>query len=59
MKQTFEIKLTVEVDVEKHGHPREWVKDYVQGDKIATFYGVDITPIDKEDPLHKWVKDFK
>ena len=22
-------------------------------------YGIDITPIDKEDPLHKWVKDFK
>jgi len=61
--QTYEIKITLEVDVDKSGHPRDWIKEALEEGhwnyKIEKIYGTDITPLDKEDPIHKWIKDFK
>jgi hypothetical protein len=45
------------------GTPRDWLdKALKKGSfkrKTITIYGTDITPLDKEDPAHKWIKDFK
>ncbi len=63
MKQTYEIKITCEVDVDEDGHPRDWIDAAMDEGhwkyKLVKLYGTDITPIDKEDPMHKWIKDFK
>ena len=63
MKQTYEIKITCEIDVDEDGHPRDWIDEAMEEGywkyKINKVYGKDITPIDKEDPAHKWIKDFK
>jgi hypothetical protein len=61
--QTYKIEITIEADVEKDGHPRDWIDAALEEGhfKYSTLkiYGTDITPLDKEDPLHKWIKDFK
>jgi len=62
-QQTYKIEITVECDPEKDGHPRDWLdKALKKGSfkrKTLTIYGTDITPLDKEDPANKWIKDFK
>ena len=49
--------------MDEDGHPRDWIDAAMDEGhwkyKLVKLYGTDITPIDKEDPMHKWVKDFK
>jgi hypothetical protein len=62
-KQTYEIKLTVECDPVADGHPRDWLDEALEEGnfkyKTIKIYGTEITPIDKENPHYKWIKDFK
>jgi len=61
--QTYKIEITVEADPVADGHPRDWIDEAMKEGhfkyKTLTIYGTDITPLDKEDPVHKWIKDFK
>ena len=61
--QTFKVEITLECDVEADGHPRDWIDLAMEEGhfafKTTKIYGTDITPLDKDDPAHKWIKDFK
>jgi len=58
--QTYKITIVADTD---NNDPKDWVKEALDEGhwkyKFTKIYGIDIEPIDKENPIHKWVKDFK
>ena len=62
IKQTYEIKITFDADVED-GDPKDWLPEALEEGnfkyKTHKIFGTEVTPIDKEDPANKWIKDFK
>jgi len=62
IKQTYKVTITFDSDV-KDGDPKDWLPDALEEGwfkyKTDKIYGTEVTPIDIENPLNKWIKDFK
>jgi len=62
MTQTYEIKIIFDADVED-GDPKDWLPEALEEGyfkyKTQKIFSTEVKPIDKEDPMNKWIKDFK
>jgi len=60
--QTYEIKIIFDADVED-GDPKDWLPEALEEGhfkyKTQKIFSTEVKPIDKEDPMNKWIKDFK
>ena len=60
--QDYQITITVQADVTEKS-VREWLPQALEeGEwkyRTIKIYGTDITAINREEPTHKWIKDFK
>ena len=60
--QDYEITITLEADVSEKS-VREWLPQALEeGEwkyRTIKIYGTDIKAINRDEPRHKWVKDFK
>ena len=61
-EQDYKITIHLRADVTEKS-VRDWLPSALEeGDwkfRTVKIYGTDIKAIDKEDPAHKWVKDFR
>ena len=59
-KQTYKITIIAETD---NNDPKDWLPDALEEGwfkyNFTKVYGTEVEPIDKEAPIHKWIKDFK
>lgn len=59
-KQTYKITIIAETD---NNDPKDWLAEALEEGwfkyNLVKVYGTEVEAIDKEAPIHKWIKDFK
>jgi hypothetical protein len=59
-KQTYKITIIAETD---NNDPKDWLSEALEEGwfkfNLTKVYGTEVEAIDKEAPIHKWIKDFK